>query len=145
MLKEQADSCRSDVEKQSERKAKLEIEMAQLEGEMRDLETKLEQLHAKHREADKVKQDVHNKKLRLDELKRNRRDLESEITRRLPCDETLLEEEIQKFQLTKVSFTNILISVSLVIIALNRRHDHRASGSRICKAPKRSCSSRTSG
>ena len=119
MLKEQADSWRLDVEKQSERKTKLKIEMTQLENEMLNLETKLKQLRNKNREAEKVKQEVQYKELRLEELKRNQRDLESEITHRLPCDEALLQEDINKFQLTKVSFTNILIPVSFVSIALN--------------------------
>ena len=102
MLKEQAEGFQTDVRKQTERKTNLEKEMEQMEKEKQDLEAKLKEFHEKYREAEKVEQDIRTKKMRLEELERNRADVEAEITRMMNCSADELEEEMKKFQSTKV-------------------------------------------
>ena len=102
MLKEQAEGFQTDVRKQTERKTSLEKEMEQMEKEKQDLEAKLKEFHEKYREAEKVEQDIRTKKMRLEELERNRADVEADITRMMNCSADELEEEMKKFQSTKV-------------------------------------------
>ena len=102
--KDQAEEYRESARRQTERKIKLETEMAQLSRDKAELETKLKEAHERYREAEKVKLEMQRKETRLDELERNRRDLESDMTRVINSSEDELKQKIRKFQLTKVKF-----------------------------------------
>lgn len=101
--KDQADEFRRDARRFAERKSALDENMQQLELDKVELETKVKDGHEKYRAAEKLKSDIQAKKLRLDELERNKRDLESDITRIICASVEELEREIEKFQLTKVN------------------------------------------
>ena len=76
--------------------------MQQLELDKIELEIKVRDGQEKNRAAEKLKSDIQAKKLRLDELERIKRDLESDITQIISASEEELKSEIEKFQLTKV-------------------------------------------
>jgi len=100
--KEQAEEYRDNVRRQTERKNELEAEIQQLSKERTELEMSLKRANDRYREADEIKLEIQKKQIRLEELERNRQELESEITRIVSSSVVELEKEIQKFQLTKV-------------------------------------------
>jgi len=109
--KDQADEFRKDARRFAERKSALDENMQQLELDKVELETKVKDGHEKYRAAEKLKSDIQGKKTRLDELERNKRDLESDITRIISASVEELEREIEKFQLTKVNFSKIIFNL----------------------------------
>ena len=104
--KEQAEEYRENVRRQTDRKNKLEAEIQQLLTERDELEKNLKHAHDRYREADQVKIEIQKKQTRLEELERNRLELESDISRIISSSVDELEKEIQKFQLTKVSWND---------------------------------------
>lgn len=100
--KDQADECQEDARRQAERKATLEADMEEIQKDKAELDAKYKQAMDQYREADRVKNEINSKKRRLEELERNRADLESDITQLLSVGIEELEREIEKFQLTKV-------------------------------------------
>lgn len=102
MRKDQADEFRQDARRLAERRSALDADMSKLEREKAELEVKVKEGYDKHRAAEKVRADIQAKRLRQEELERNRHDLESDITRIISASIEELEREIEKFQLSKV-------------------------------------------
>lgn len=102
LRKDQAEECREDQRRQSERKNNLETEIQQLQDSKIQLEAKLQKSMDQYNQSTKIKAEIQNKKTRMEELERNRRDLESDITNILTVGVEELEHEILKFQQTKV-------------------------------------------
>ena len=115
MRKEQAEEHRENARRQTERKNELEAEIQQLSKDRVELENSLKHANDQYREADQVKIEIQKKQARLDELERNRKELESDISRILSSSLDELHLEIQKFQLTKVS-SSILVILGVLII-----------------------------
>lgn len=103
MQKDQAEEFQNDQRRHTERKAILEAEMQQLQKTKTELDAKLKQSMDQYREAEKTKAEIQRKKVRMEELERNRHDLESDITRVITASVEDLQREIQRFQMTKVS------------------------------------------
>lgn len=101
MQKDQAEEFQNDQRRQTERKANLEAEMQQLQQNKAELEAKLKQLKDQYKEAERMKGEIQKKKTRMEELERNRHDLESDITRVIAASVEELELEIRRFQMTK--------------------------------------------
>lgn len=102
MRKDQADEYREDLRRQSEKKESLEKDMNEIQKDKTELEEKYNKARDQYREAERIKGEINNKKRRLEELERNRADLESDITRLLSVGIEELKREIEKFELTKV-------------------------------------------
>jgi chromosome segregation ATPase len=102
MRKELADGFRDEMRGHNERRVTMQGNIQQLERDKAELEVKLNRLQDQYREAEKIKNEISTKELKLAELKRNREDLEAEITRVLTCSAVELKNEIEKFQITKV-------------------------------------------
>ena len=109
MQNDQAEEFHNDQRRHSERKASLEAEMEQLQKNKTELDAKLKQSMDQYREAEKTKGEIQRKKVRMEELERNRHDLESDITRVIAASVEDLEREIKRFQMTKVIIWFILI------------------------------------
>jgi septal ring factor EnvC (AmiA/AmiB activator) len=102
MQKDQAEEFQNDQRRHSERKANLEAEIQELQQSKTELDAKLKQSMDQYREAEKTKVEIQRKKIRMEELERNRHDLESDITRVIAASVEDLEREIGRFQMTKV-------------------------------------------
>ena len=102
MRKEMADEYREEVRRHTERKTKMQSDVLQLERDKTELDAKLKRCQDQYREAEKIKNDIATTQLKLEELERNRKDLESDISRLLNSDAKEIEREIQKFERTKV-------------------------------------------
>ena len=102
MRKEMADEYREEVRRHTERKTKMQSDVLQLERDKTELDAKLKRCQDQNREAEKIKNDIATTQLKLEELERNRKDLESDISRLLNSDAKEIEREIQKFERTKV-------------------------------------------
>lgn len=110
MQKDQAEEFQKDQRRQSERKANLEADMQQLQQNKIELEAKLKQSMDQYKEAERMKGEIQRKKTRMEELERNRHDLESDITRIIAASVEDLEREIQRFQMTKVWYSNTALN-----------------------------------
>lgn len=117
MQKDQAEEFQNDQRRHTERKAILEAEMQQLQKTKTELDAKLKQSMDQYREAEKTKAEIQRKKVRMEELERNRHDLESDITRVITASVEDLEREIQRFQMTKVSI--VLFFVFFLTLVYN--------------------------
>jgi chromosome segregation ATPase len=117
MQKDQAEEFQNDQRRHTERKAILEAEMQQLQKTKTELDAKLKQSMDQYREAEKTKAEIQRKKVRMEELERNRHDLESDITRVITASVEDLEREIQRFQITKVSI--VLFFVFFLTLVYN--------------------------
>jgi chromosome segregation ATPase len=117
MQKDQAEEFQNDQRRHTERKAILEAEMQQLQKTKTELDAKLKQSMDQYREAEKTKAEIQRKKVRMEELERNRHDLESDITRVITASVEDLEREIQRFQMTKVSI--VLLFVFFLTLVYN--------------------------
>ena len=102
MRKDQADEFRADARRKSEMSTKKESDIRQLEKDKTDLDTKINEAYVKHRQAQKIRSDEQSKKQRLEELERNKMELEAEITVILDITVDELNREIEKYQLTKM-------------------------------------------
>ena len=80
----------------------MQSDVLQLERDKTELDAKLKRCQDQYREAEKIKNDIATTQLKLEELERNRKDLESDISRLLNSDAKEIEREIQKFERTKV-------------------------------------------
>jgi chromosome segregation ATPase len=117
MQKDQAEEFQNDQRRHTERKAILEAEMQQLQKTKTELDAKLKQSMDQYREAEKTKAEIQRKKVRMEELERNRHDLESDSTRVITASVEDLEREIQRFQMTKVSI--VLFFVFFLTLVYN--------------------------
>lgn len=103
-LKDQADKYRRDLESHKERRTVLVQDLENLESSRREMDSKLKSLTEKYKDCDKLKEEIRSKKLRMEELERNRRDLESDIEQMLThCAVEELEDRLVKFRAAKVS------------------------------------------
>lgn len=102
--KELVEECREDKRRLSERKAKYEADIQQLQKNKTDLEVKYKQYMDQYKETEKLRGDIQTNKNRLEELERNRHELESDITQPITASVEELERVIQQFQSTKVRF-----------------------------------------
>ena len=101
--KEQADGFRDELDGYNERKVSLLEDIQQLERDKIELESQFKRLKDQQEEGEKMKNEISTKKLKLEELKRNREDLEREITSVISDSEDELKNQIEKFQMTKVN------------------------------------------
>lgn len=102
MRKDQADEFREEVRSKNERRAALEADMEEIQRDKAELEANHKKAMDQYREAERIKNEINNKKRHLEELNRNRSDLEADITQLLSVGIEELKSEIEKFQLTKV-------------------------------------------